>query len=410
MNLTKLMSLAEASGFAGGSAGYVDEYPSMSLSECSAALPMFIMESQANGFDETRRHNDLIVEAVAEAMNSGSPINESTMNALNEGALDTIKSKVSAFFEKIRKFIQSIIAKLNVFIDRMRMTGQQLWAKYGKDKDLQNTEKLKSLTFDGYKFGEASFNSAEFDNPQGAPNLVKKAYGDDAVLPEKAMGKLMTAISDPNKKNPQQEGESKEDAYDRRGTEALDAMIEKLGDLTSAERASKMAVALTGKNNLGDDWAEALRKELWGDKFTFTYGGDGFDVATVGKTLSNPVNLDAIRDEYKKLEKAVGDYEKSLKNELDTYTKNLGSSESAYDKTRLAKATAYFNKYMEAIKDAYAVITGVKKVRSDYEQAKYKQARNMFSKMIGAAKAGGKKETDTNDVEVDDDLIFDAEI
>ena len=62
MNLTKLMSLAEASGFAGGSAGYVDEYPSMSLSECTAALPMFIMESQANGFDETRRHNDLIVE------------------------------------------------------------------------------------------------------------------------------------------------------------------------------------------------------------------------------------------------------------------------------------------------------------------------------------------------------------
>ena len=410
MNLTKLMSLAEASGFAGGSAGYVDEYPSMSLSECVAALPMFIMESQAIGFDETRRHNDLIVEAVAEAMNSGSPINESTMNALNEGALDTIKAKVSAFFEKIKKFIQSIIAKLNVFIDRMRMTGQQLWAKYGKDKDLQDTEKLKDLTFDGYKFGEATFNSAEFDNPQGAPNLVKKAYGDDAVLPEKAMDKLMVAISDPHKKNPQQEGESKEDAYDRRGTEVLDSMIEKLGDLTSAERASKMAVALTGKNGLGDDWAEALRKELWGDKFTFTYGGDGFDLNSVGKTLSNPVNLDAIRDEYKKLEKAVGDYEKSLKNELDTYTKNLGSSESAYDKTRLAKATAYFNKYMEAIKDAYAVITGVKKIRSDYEQAKYKQARNMFSKMIGAAKAGGKKETDTNDVEVDDDLIFDAEI
>ena len=410
MNLTKLMSLAEASGFAGGSAGYVDEYPSMSLSECVAALPMFIMESQAIGFDETRRHNDLIVEAVAEAMNSGSPINESTMNALNEGALDTIKAKVSAFFEKIKKFIQSIIAKLNVFIDRMRMTGQQLWAKYGKDKDLQDTEKLKDLTFDGYKFGEATFNSAEFDNPQGAPNLVKKAYGDDAVLPEKAMDKLMVAISDPHKKNPQQEGESKEDAYDRRGTEVLDSMIEKLGDLTSAERASKMAVALTGKNGLGDDWAEALRKELWGDKFTFTYGGDGFDLNSVGKTLSNPVNLDAIRDEYKKLEKAVGDYEKSLKNELDTYTKNFGSSESAYDKTRLAKATAYFNKYMEAIKDAYAVITGVKKIRSDYEQAKYKQARNMFSKMIGAAKAGGKKETDTNDVEVDDDLIFDAEI
>lgn len=395
MNLTKLMSLAEASGFDGGSAGYVDEYPSMSLSECVAALPMFIMESQANGFDETRRHNDLIVEAVAEAMNSGSPINESTVNALNEGALDTIKSKVSSFFAKIKKFIKSIIAKLNTFIDRMRMTGQQLWAKYGKDKDLQNTEKLKGLTFDGYKFGEANFKSADYDGPEGAAKLVKLAYNSDAVSPGNVMSEFMGNIGNPSAKT------SDNDVFD--------SIVEKLGDLSSAERVSKMASALTGKS-LGDDWAEDLRKELWADKYTFTYGSDDFDVASVGKILQNPVNLDKIRDEYKKLEKSVDDYEKSLINELNKLTKSLSTKDDSQTKSRLAKVTAYYNKYMEAITDAYAAITGVKKIRTDYEQAKYKQARNMFSKMIGAAKKGGKKETDTNDVEVDDDLIFDAEI
>ena len=412
MNLTKLMSLAEASGFAGGSAGYVDEYPSMSLSECTAALPMFIMESQANGFDETRRHNDLIVEAVAEAMNSGSPINESTVNALNEGALDTIKSKISAFFAKIKKLIKSIIAKLKVFIDRMRMSGQQLWATYGKDKDLQNTEKLKGLTFDGYKFGEISFKSDEYNNADGPSKLIRIAYGDNVILPDNVMSGLEDEYAKTQVMKP---GETVDNFVDRRVSEAFDSAIEKLGDFTSAERTGKMVGALTGKSDMGGDWAEALRKELWADKYTFTYGGDGFDVASVGKILQNPVNLDKIRDEYTKLEKSVGEYEKNLNAEIDKHTKNAKSNTNTgnyADMTRglETKAASYINKYMEAVKDAYAAITGVAKIRTDYERAKYQQARNMFSKMIGAAKKGGKKDTDNNDVEVDDDLIFDAEI
>ena len=400
MNLTKLMSLAEASGFAGGSAGYVDECPGMSLSECTAALPMFIMESQAIGFDETRRHNDLIVEAVSDAMAYGRTINEATAMSLNEGALDTIKSKISAFFAKIKKFIKSIIAKLKVAIDRMRMTGQQLWATYGKDKDLQKSEKLKDLTFDGYKFGEASFRSDEYSGIDGPNKLIRLAYNDDAILPEEAFKSFGDNMTETD--------QSSDDTIKQTGSNLLDSAIEKLGDLTSAERVGKMVSALTNKN-LGDDWAEGLRKELWADKYTFTYGSEGFDVASVGNILKNPVNLDKIRDEYTKLDNSVSKYENELNRLIDENKKAAEKVETQFTKTAHAKAAAYINKYMEAVKDAYAAITGVNKIRTSYEEAKYKQARDMFSKMIGAVKKGGKKDTDNNDVEIDEDLILEIE-
>ena len=39
MNIADLMLLSEASGFSGGSADFVDEYPELSLDECMASLP-----------------------------------------------------------------------------------------------------------------------------------------------------------------------------------------------------------------------------------------------------------------------------------------------------------------------------------------------------------------------------------
>ena len=202
--------------------------------------------------------------------------------------------------------------------------------------------------------------------------------------------------------------QSSDDTIKQTGSNLLDSAIEKLGDLTSAERVGKMVSALTNKN-LGDDWAEGLRKELWADKYTFTYGSEGFDVASVGNILKNPVNLDKIRDEYTKLDNSVSKYENELNRLIDENKKAAEKVETQFTKTAHAKAAAYINKYMEAVKDAYAAITGVNKIRTSYEEAKYKQARDMFSKMIGAVKKGGKKDTDNNDVEIDEDLILEIE-
>lgn len=420
MNIAELMALSEAAGFSGGSASFVDEYPHMSLSECVAALPMFIVESQIEGIESTRQYNEAMVECAMESMRSG-VIDESAVMELNEKGLDSIKTAVKNFFARIKKFIDSIVAKLKVAIDKIRLSGKQLWSKYGNDPDLKDTSKLKNLTYDGYKFAESSFKTGDFDGPKGAEDLIKAAYGGDAFTPDKAKSKFNDARKyTVDYKSGMSEREAREladkkdtsvgggtmTAQYKKGSDehlaAIDALIEKLGELSSKERSTKMAEALSGQNGLGEDWREELRKKLWGDKVTMTYGKDGFELKAVGELLSNPTDLDNVRLEYEKLRKSVGDYETDLNKDLDEYTKNSGDKNAA--SVINGKIASYYSKYMEAIKDAYGVITGIKGIRVDYERKKAEQARSMFGMMISAAKK--KAKPDNNDVEIDEDLMF----
>lgn len=429
MNIAELMALSEAAGFSGGSASFVDEYPHMSLSECVVALPMFIVESQIEGIESTRQYNEAMVECAMESMRSG-VIDESAVMELNEKGLDSIKTAVKNFFARIKKFIDSIVAKLKVAIDKIRLSGKQLWSKYGNDPDLKDTSKLKNLTYDGYKFAESSFAKAsDYDGADGAEKLIKEAYGNDTVLPDRAGEKFKNLSGAFNKarehevdyKSGMSEREARELA-DKKDTKvdggkmtamyskgsdehlaAIDAIIEKLGELSSKERSAKMASVLAGQSGLGEDWREELRKKLWGDKITMTYGKNGFELKAVGELLSNPADLDNVRLEYEKLRKSVGDYENELNKMLDLAKKNADDGKGA-NAAISGKIASYYSKYMEAIKDAYGVITGMKGIRVDYERKKAEQARSMFGMMISAAKK--KAKPDNNDVEIDEDLVF----
>lgn len=400
MNITDLLTLSEAAtGFVGGN--YEDEMAGMSLSECAAMLPRVITETQIENYELTRKQNDAIVEASISAIQTGS-MSESAVAELNELSFKDIQAKIMNFFTKIKKFLKSIIAKITLQIDKTRMTGRQLWSKYGSSPALKDTSKFKEFTYEGYKFND-SIKFGDFNDPEGPPRLVRDAYGGANITPSDARSAFHDVISGFSPRDPVKEGEEKDDAYARRG-EKVDKIIETLADVSKSDRILNMVKSLTGINDLADDWKEDLRKTLYGEKETLNYGSD-FTVDSIGKICQNPVNLDAIKNEYIKLEQGVHKYEKKLKDELDTYTK--GSSDSTFSQTVLSKVTAYYQKYLDGLSDAYGTISTVKSIRIGFEEAKMYQAKSILGKLISV---GGKKKVDNNDAEVDDDAMFELEM
>lgn len=400
INVFDMMALKEAStGYVGGN--YVDEMKDMSLTECTAALPIAITEAQLDIHDSVRRQNDAILEATMMAIRTGS-MSEAALDNINELSFKDIKAKIIAIFNKIKKFLRSIIDKITLQIDKIRMTGKQLWSKYGKSDALKDTSKFKDFTFEGYKFPKkVKFNS--FDDEKGAENLVKAAYGGDPITPSDASAKFQNMIHDISRAMPQKNDESDDDVAIRRGEE-VDKIIEKLTDVSKGDRISSMANKLTGMSDLGDDWKETVRKEVYGDKETLNYGSD-FTVDSIGKICQNPTDIDAIKKEYVRLEQAVSKYENSLTKELDFFKKD-GSQETANDRVAYNKIVSYYNKYMDVLSDAYATITAVKNIRVGAAQAESNQAKTILGKLISL---GGKK-SKTEDIDIDDELMFELDM
>ena len=138
MKFSELLALSEAStGYVGGT--YVDEMPHLTLEECVSSLTESILADQISLYESNMKQNDSLVEATLSGGN---------IDALVEMSFQSIKDKVSAFFQKILKFFKSIIAKLKLQIDKIRMSGQQLYSKYKNDPRLRTTD-YSDLTFEG---------------------------------------------------------------------------------------------------------------------------------------------------------------------------------------------------------------------------------------------------------------------
>ena len=385
MNLANLMKLSEASGFTGGSGNFVDAYPEMSLVECQLAMSTMISESSIELLDDTRKYNESILECITNSLASGTTLDESAAQTINEGAWESIKKHVNDFFAKIKKFINTVIAKVKVMIDKITMDGKQLVQKYGNDPDFtKKADKLDGLTFDGFKFTDLKF------NPDASPiDLIHKAYGGKVALPNIAQGTISHAAND-----------EKRDKYVSDSGDSIDAM-------SSSERKANMAAVLTGESNLGDNWAADLREKMY-EKHSYTYGSEGFDLATVKDALLNPANLKNIQSAYNKLKVQV-------EKDKSDFTKQIDAGKDSDDKAKSAYA-AYLKKWLSAYQDAVNVINTICTMHTSLEQNKMNQNKKMFSKMLSAVKKGfksgdekDKKKSDNNDVDVDDEVLFDIE-
>lgn len=389
LELNKLMALSESSGgFTGGS--YVDELPDMSLDEAVNMLPVIIVESQIELTDSRMHHNNLLVEATVSAAAMGS---EPDFGPIVEMSFEDIKKKIKAFFDKIIKFLKSIINKLSLQIDKMRMSGHQLYEKY-KDSKLLQGKSFKDLTFNGYKImgkDDIFADTKKFESEPGIRELIKKAIPGCVDYDE--FGKTYKAGI----------------AVDSKAENPLVKATEKLSGITQADRQVAMAKLLTGEKSLtAGDWEGAIKKKLYGEKVDIAYGKDGFTLDALAAMLKDPADLNAIKEAYARVEKAAHEFHDKIQRAIDDLSSQSDKLESAKGdnsaKTnRNSLVSSYYSAYMGVVSDSYAVINKVQSLKYNFQKTRYDQAKQMFGKML-SWKSEKKDNNDASDVDEDGEI------
>lgn len=389
LELNKLMALSESSGgFTGGS--YVDELPDMSLDEAVNMLPVIIVESQIELTDSRMHHNNLLVEATVSAAAMGT---EPDFGPIVEMSFEDIKKKIKAFFDKIIKFLKSIINKLSLQIDKMRMSGHQLYEKY-KDSKLLQGKSFKDLTFNGYKImgkDDIFADTKKFESEPGIRELIKKAIPGCVDYDE--FGKTYKAGI----------------AVDSKAENPLVKATEKLSGITQADRQVAMAKLLTGEKSLtAGDWEGAIKKKLYGEKVDIAYGKDGFTLDALAAMLKDPADLNAIKEAYARVEKAAHEFHDKIQRAIDDLSSQSDKLESAKGdnsaKTnRNSLVSSYYSAYMGVVSDSYAVINKVQSLKYNFQKTRYDQAKQMFGKML-SWKSKKKDNNDASDVDEDGEI------
>lgn len=389
LELNKLMALSESSGgFTGGS--YVDELPDMSLDEAVNMLPVIIVESQIELTDSRMHHNNLLVEATVSAAAMGA---EPDFGPIVEMSFEDIKKKIKAFFDKIIKFLKSIINKLSLQIDKMRMSGHQLYEKY-KDSKLLQGKSFKDLTFNGYKImgkDDIFADTKKFESEPGIRELIKKAIPGCVDYDE--FGKTYKAGI----------------AVDSKAENPLVKATEKLSGITQADRQVAMAKLLTGEKSLtAGDWEGAIKKKLYGEKVDIAYGKDGFTLDALAAMLKDPADLNAIKEAYARVEKAAHEFHDKIQRAIDDLSSQSDKLESAKGdnsaKTnRNSLVSSYYSAYMGVVSDSYAVINKVQSLKYNFQKTRYDQAKQMFGKML-SWKSEKKDNNDASDVDEDGEI------
>lgn len=387
-----LMNLAEAAtGFHGNDT--VDYYPSMSLDEAMCALPIAISDMQCERSVETQKQNEALVESAIEALRYGGSMNTS---AITEGALDTLKNTVKKVFDRIRKFLVSIVNKLKVQIDKIRMNGTQLVNRYG------DTVKAKSFNSD-CKVND--YNILENKSAETIINNVHKymAKPEDlrtSIFPTADTDKIYDTVY----------GKTVEEI----NTKTNDA-ISKLSDETAAERRMKLANAITGKSLSGDKWRDELRKDLYGnDRVDIAYGSGGFTAENVINFLKNPVSLTHMKSDFDALKAACDRDQSQLEKSVELMGRELNSgvAESSEDDRKHTKAltdaaNTYTGKILDVISDTYSILSELGRMVVKFEQARINLATRMFKKMMDFKSAGSTSTSKTTeDFDASDALFF----
>ena len=395
--ISELMALSEAStGFIGGAA--VDYLPGMSLTEATAALPIAIMESQLEFYDMVEQNNTAMMEAVVNGIRYGG-IDESALIAINEASAEGLGAKIKSFFEKILKFIRSVIEKLKFQINRIRMNGKQLWAKYKDSERARKVENFKDYKYNGYKNmlkpGDGGMNftkASAFDGEKGGHDLIMTAIGDGVNLDN-----LLTSLGNEFAGSDYSDDEAGKTAAEEAGKPFKDA-TEKLTEMDKDEIVGRMASALCGESGLDGSWQETIREKMYGDKEDLEYGKD-FNIGQIGDIVSNPKDLEEIASEYKKFEASVNKYKTKLEKDVAAINKARDKSSNAGHRDVNSKAAAFVSAYITRLGDAYGVISELKNLRTTYRKAANDQATAILGQLLALGGKKSKKSDESSDFE-----------
>jgi len=351
-----------------------------------------IVESQMSFLEQRNAQNEALVEATINAISGGY---EPEFGPIVEMSFEDIKKKIKAFFDKILKFLRSIINKLKLQIDKIKLTGKQLWEKY-KDSKLLQGKKYDGLVYNGYDIMTKDKIFAEpsgFESREGIESLMAKATGGKFDSPKK----FWTEHS----------GEIKSGSA---GEKSAKAYIDRLTNLSSADRAYNVAKELTGMNLAKDGWEADCRSKLYGEKIDIKHGQKGFDLGALGKILQDPTDLAAIKDEYVRIEQAAKNYYSDLDGETsqiqsDIDKFNSDKEDKSANANALSLVSSYYSVYMSCVSDTYAVINKVKSLKYNFFKTRNDQAKAMFGKML-SWKDTKSNNNDASDID-DFDVIMD---
>lgn len=374
MNFSALLEAVDGSrGYYGGAIH--DEMPAMSLDECFAAASLGIMNSHLDIISNTAETNGALIEATINSIGTG---NTYELQSIIEGAIDTLKEKVKAIFAKIKKFLESIISKLALTINKIRMTGHQLYTKY-KDSKMIIGKNFKDMEVEGYEFtGKDLFTpGSKYDS--GVEPLIEALIGAEKKKAEDLYNKAVENYSD--------------SAYDA----AKDA-IDEIKDLSPAEVQFRMVNQLVtcGSSLSESNWQSDLKKELgMHEKKTLKYAKD-FTLDTVAMLLKEPAELEKIKEEYETLARAVEKdrdaFTRRMEKDYATASKKIADNtpgKTEADRTNNANQSKVLG-LLSSMKEellkhynaGYAVINQVKNIKYNFEKAKVDQAKVIFSKML----------------------------
>lgn len=246
---------------------------------------------------------------------------------------------------------------------------------------------FKDLSIDGYKFkdpGSAFSGASKFE--EKPEDLMKSVLGQ----------KFKSPAEFKNLYNKEIQAKSDEEKASKKA-------VDDLKSIEKSERVYQMVKALTGVNVGKETWKSDLKKELYGgtEKVTLKYGTD-YDLARVSNLLSNPVDLDHVKDEYNRIKTACEKHYKDMEKEADDLSKGLSDASDA-KKSGVSICTSYYDAYLSIVADSYDVINAVKAIKYNACKDQAAQAKMIFGKMLTYKSKNESYDADLEvEVEMDD--------
>ena len=338
----QIMELSRANtGFNGGT--YVDTYQGYSIEECAQMATYEMQQSLIETAEISDKLNETVLGALMEAAKSGNAAD--TFDAINEAQNDSANKRAQAF-EKVKAFINSIVAKLVDFINNLRNHTKFIQ---------QNTNLFKSANFNDKKINGYPFPALMGQNEASVININNLNITNYEGLVTAA--KLSDGVSDA-------------------------ATVQKNIDDWFIKQTG---IKVNAEGNLRDN----LKEVLFGAKEAAELPMNNFNRDSIIRVLSNAQTLRDVQSSYKKASNVINDMINQNKRSVAAGMKEAQKSgKGDADITNANGQTQDVNsaaKELTLAQSAFTEWSNLLSIVTSYARALWSQAWNIFRTGVGVA-------------------------
>ena len=380
MLTSMLLEASGAGSFFSGSGNYFDEYPYLDLTEATALFPASIIDSTITAVNDTSHMAERRASAIVESSMYGTELD---FEALVEAGFESVKSTITKIFDNIRKFINSIIAKIKVYISSYTKSGRQLAEAYESDirKKAANGAytDLQINCYDYISNLGTAFQNGLYSQFTTKINDVIALADSNIISPEEF--KKLASASD----------------FTLDSNEAAKAAKTALADVDANKLKKAVIENMSGVSVTGDagDWKKSLGKALRSgktEKTTVKYGTAPFTLDVIGR-CKNPQEWENVKKDYDILKRACDEHENALK-KITIDDKSAGADA--------------LNAYVESFVKKVSLVWNAVSIMKDCKVSAMKEMNARDRAMIGMlVRKDKKKEKANSDVEFDEFFDFD---